>query len=52
MEELLSEAKKRGDEADEEFSRRIAEINKDGEKVVSWRDKKNWKKIPEGGEEN
>lgn len=52
MEELLPEAKKRGDEADEEFSRRIAEINKGGTKVVSWRDKKNWKKVPEEGEEN
>lgn len=52
MEELLPEASKRGDEADDEFSRRMAEINKDGEKVVSWRDKKRWKKVPEDGEEN
>jgi hypothetical protein len=52
MDELLPEASRRGDEADDEFSRRMSEINKDGVKVVSMRDKKNWKKIPEGEGDN
>ena len=39
MEEMLPEVRVKAEEADDEFSRRIAEINKGGEKVISVRDK-------------
>lgn len=39
MEEMLPAAKERCDAADKEFSRRMREINKDGPRVISHRDK-------------
>jgi hypothetical protein len=54
MEEMLNSAEKRGNDADEEFSRRMAEINKDGPRVISHRDKKSpyVKKVPKPPKEN
>lgn len=39
MEEMLPEAARKAEEADREFSRRMEEINRDGVKVISHRDK-------------
>jgi hypothetical protein len=49
MEEMLPDVRKRADDADREFSRRLREINKDGVKVISHRDKESphVKQLPE-----
>ena len=39
MEEMLDDVEKRAEAADKEFSRRLREINKDGVRVISHRDK-------------
>jgi hypothetical protein len=54
MDGMLDAVQKRAEEADEEFSRRMAQINKDGPRVISARDKNSpyVKRVPEPAKDN